>query len=93
MRSFAASEHFPNQAFKITDIALGTQFHPEITDAMIETWTTLAEPDPAPIPGARCRSSHRRDFAEHHSEVQLWAKAMLDDLGFRSHTTAASAAG
>ncbi|MGB0823310.1 MAG: glutamine amidotransferase-related protein [Alphaproteobacteria bacterium] len=93
VRSFAASEHFPNQAFKITDIALGTQFHPEITDAMIETWTTLAEPDPAPIPGARCRSSHRRDFAEHHSEVQLWAKAMLDDLGFRSHTTAASAAG
>ena len=83
--SYAASEYFPNQAFKITDIALGTQFHPEITDAMIETWTTLAPPDPEPIPGVRCRSSHRRDFAKHQRHVQLWTDAMLDDLGFVGH--------
>ena len=83
--SYAASEYFPNQAFKITDIALGTQFHPEITDAMIETWTTLAPPDPEPIPGVRCRSSHRPDFAMHQRHVQLWTDAMLDDLGFVDH--------
>ena len=80
--SLATSEYFPTQAFKITDIALGTQFHPEITDAMIETWTTMAPEDPEPIPGVRCRSSHRADYACHQERVRRWTDNMLDDLGF-----------
>ena len=59
---------------------------------MIETWTTLAPPDPEPIPGVRCRSSHRPDFAKHQRHVQLWTDAMLDDLGFVGHRALSSAA-
>lgn len=36
----ASSEAYPNEAFAIGDFALAVQFHPEVTDAMHDDWTS-----------------------------------------------------
>lgn len=39
-RLLASSDAYPNEAFAIGDFALGVQFHPEVTDAMHDDWTS-----------------------------------------------------
>lgn len=72
----ATGETFTNQAFQYGDYAFGLQFHPEITTAMIETWTTKAV-DQLDLPGAQAKGLH---FDRHHlysQQVERWLRLFL----------------
>lgn len=82
VETLASSEYYPNQAFSITDQAFGTQFHPEITDAMIRLWAAHAPADRDKEPGTQPRETHLGGYFQHQARVQRWAGRMLDQLGF-----------
>ncbi len=67
---------FPNQAFTYGKSA-GLQFHPEITYALVNRWTTdaasmLAEPGAAPA------YTHREGHLAHARQVERWLSGFLD---------------
>lgn len=82
VETLASSEYYPNQAFSIMDRAFGTQFHPEITDAMIRLWSSHAPADRDKEPGAQPRETHIGGYFQHQATVQRWACQMLDQIGF-----------
>jgi GMP synthase (glutamine-hydrolysing) len=88
VETLASSEYYPNQAFRITEKALGTQFHPEITDAMIRLWSAHAPADRDKEPGAQPRETHLGAYLQHQARVQQWAMSMLDRLGFEAQSVA-----
>ncbi len=61
-RQLARGSHFENQAMQYGEKAIGVQFHPEMTLAMIHRWTTVAG-HRLTSPGARPRTEH---IAAHH---------------------------
>lgn len=82
--TLASSEHYPNQAFSITERAFGTQFHPEITEGMIRLWGDHAPADRDKVPGAQPRETHLDGYFRYQARVQTWAEQMLDRLGFKA---------
>lgn len=62
---------FPNQAFCYGDRAYGIQFHPEITDALIEKWTTKAG-DQLVLPGAQPKTAHLQGHERYSASVRHW---------------------
>lgn len=72
----AAGETFTNQAFQYGDCAFGLQFHPEITIAMIETWTTKAA-DQLSLPGAQAKSLHFERHQRYGQQVERWLRRFL----------------
>lgn len=86
--TLASSDYFPNQAFSISETALGTQFHPEITDAMIRLWSAHAPADRDKEPGTQPRETHLDGYVKHQATVQQWAGSMLDRLGFEAQPQA-----
>jgi len=73
----AAGETFTNQAFCYGDRAYGLQFHPEVTDAILDRWTTQAA-DMLELPGAQPREEQFRHHARHHNQVRTWTNQFLD---------------
>ena len=71
---------FPNQAFSVGARVLAVQFHPEITEAMVQNWAERAPPDNDKAPGAQCRSTHLSSYAPHKDQVQRWITAWLQQL-------------
>ncbi len=69
---------FPNQAFDYGETAIGLQFHPEVTLAMVHRWTVLAA-ERFVLPGVRPRHSHFSDRMVHDPAVELWLDRLLDD--------------
>ncbi|WP_068086837.1 glutamine amidotransferase [Polycladidibacter stylochi] len=53
----AGSERFPNQAMQVNDNTFGIQFHPELTHAMMNRWTTKGSAR-LKDPGAQTRRDH-----------------------------------
>lgn len=74
-QQIAQGQTFPNQAFVYQDSAIGLQFHPEITQPMIDEWTTRGS-DQLDLPGARPRAHHFHDHQRHGQTVDAW----LDDF-------------
>ncbi|NEP16227.1 MAG: glutamine amidotransferase [Leptolyngbya sp. SIO4C1] len=72
----ATGETFTNQAFCYRDRAYGLQFHPEITPAMIDHWTTNAA-DQLVLPGAQPRSAHFDQHQQYGSAVADWLGQFL----------------
>lgn len=68
---------FANQAFRYGRAAVGVQFHPEITYAMVARWSTRNE-HRLDVPGARPRQSQLADHVAHGPRVQRWLDAFLD---------------
>lgn len=67
---------FPNQAFKYGQTAIGVQFHPEITYAMISRWTGH-NLDKLKQPGAQDRASQMMDHIAHGPAVRNWLDQLL----------------
>lgn len=67
----AAGDIFENQAFQYGDKAFGVQFHPEMTMAMINSWTARAA-DRLGSPGAQPRSSHIEAHHRHGPALRRW---------------------
>ncbi len=72
----ATGELFEEQAFRYGPAAAAVQFHPEITYALINRWTS-ARPDRLGLPGARSRREHFEGYFTHHGEVGRWLDTFL----------------
>ena len=73
----AEGDTFPVQAFRFDGAAYGLQFHPDVTHAMMHSWTTRGHERFA-LPGAKPRASHFTDRAVHDPAGQLWFSAFMD---------------
>jgi GMP synthase (glutamine-hydrolysing) len=77
--ALAASEGaFANQAFRFGPAAVGVQFHPEITYAMVARWSGRNE-SRLDAPGARPRPAQLADHIGHGPEVLAWLGRFLED--------------
>ena len=67
---------FPNQAFSYGAEAIGLQFHPEVTYAMMCRWTTRGA-ERLSRPGAQPRHRHLEGWFQHDAGVANWLAAFL----------------
>lgn len=72
-----AAGAFPNQAFRYGPAAIGVQFHPEITYAMVARWSGRNE-HRLHIPGAQARPAQIDDHMRHGPGVQQWLGQFLE---------------
>jgi len=70
----AHGDDFPNQAFRAGH-ALGFQFHPDVTTAMMHCWTTRGDMD---LPGAQPRQLHFEGRAIHDVAERAWLANFID---------------
>ena len=70
---------FANQAFRYGTAAIGVQFHPEITYAMVARWSGRNEHRLADLQGAWERPRQLADHVAHGPHVQRWVDVFLDD--------------
>jgi GMP synthase (glutamine-hydrolysing) len=71
----AKGEAFPNQAYAFGR-AIGLQFHPEITYALVNRWTTVAN-GMLGLPGAKPAASHLREHMLNAAAVDAWLARLL----------------
>lgn len=75
----AESETCRNQAFRYDDQVFGVEFHPEMTRAMIERWTTSPNAIPKMrLPGAQPRAAHLEGYERHAAASERWLERFLD---------------
>lgn len=67
---------FPSQAFQYGPTAVGIQFHPEITYAMVSRWSGH-NPHKLTQPGAKDRASQLRDHIAHGPAIRAWLDRFL----------------
>lgn len=72
----ASGQQFPHQAFRYGDRAYGLQFHPEITTAMIDHWTT-AGADQLQVPGMQSREQQFQLHSQYADATQNWLEDFL----------------
>lgn len=72
----ATGDRFPNQAFCWGERAYGLQFHPEITAALIEHWTTQAA-DQLTLPGAQAKATQVHQHRLYSQAVENWLRPFL----------------
>jgi GMP synthase (glutamine-hydrolysing) len=72
----AAGETFKHQAFRYRSQIYGFQFHPEITQLMINHWTTEGA-DQLVLPGAQGRFHHLGQHRLYGPEVEMWLRQFL----------------
>lgn len=72
----AVGDTFPNQAFGYGGHAFGLQFHPEITETLIEDWTTRGA-EQLSLPGAHPRERHFTDHGIYGDQVSHWLDGFL----------------
>ncbi|MGL5736267.1 MAG: glutamine amidotransferase [Beijerinckiaceae bacterium] len=73
----ATGDAFAEQAFRYGHNAWGIQFHPEVTYAMINRWTTRAW-ERLEMAHARPREAHLADWFTYDAAVAQWINAFLD---------------
>lgn len=73
----ATGHHYHEQAFRVGDRAIGIQFHPELTLAMVYRWTTRGH-ERMKQPGARERRDHFAGRAIYDPPVKEWLSRFLD---------------
>ena len=81
---------FPIQAFRCGN-SFATQFHPDVTTAMMHRWTTRAHVGLA-RPGARPRHEHFAARAVHDYAEGLWLRSFLERWLWRDCRAPASTA-
>ncbi|HXF54015.1 MAG TPA: glutamine amidotransferase [Hyphomicrobiaceae bacterium] len=72
----SADGPFPIQAFGYGEGAIGLQFHPEITYAMVGRWTVRSA-HRLSLPGAQDRSAQLEGHMVHAPKVQRWLAGFL----------------
>lgn len=76
--ALATGDTFPNQAFRYGETAIGLQFHPEITQTLINLWTVRAA-DQLTLPGAQPRDLHFLNHERFGSTVDRWLDNFLNE--------------
>jgi GMP synthase (glutamine-hydrolysing) len=71
----ATGKTFPHQAFQY-GAAYGTQFHPEITRAMIDRWIAKV-PEQLSLPGAQPYEAHVAGNDRHAAKIEQWLRRFL----------------
>ncbi|PZV00808.1 MAG: glutamine amidotransferase [Leptolyngbya sp.] len=85
----ATGTTFPHQAFRYGRWAYGLQFHPEITAAMVNHWTTEGA-DQLTHPGAQGRAHHLSQHRLYGAAVERWLRQFLAEwLGATAQAEAA----
>lgn len=74
----ASSPTYENQAIRVGENAFGIQFHPELTYAMMNRWTTRAG-YMLSHPGAKKRGDHFRERFVYDPAVLHWLRVFLDN--------------
>ena len=69
-------QDFPNQAYRYRKVAVGLQFHPEVTYHMMCRWTLRGE-ERLTRPGAQQRPRHLGGWFQHDGRVAAWLEAFL----------------
>lgn len=72
----ATGDRFINQAFCYGSSVYGLQFHPEITQSMIDRWTTDGA-DQLDFPGAQPRQIQFQGHEQHSTSVASWLHRFL----------------
>jgi len=72
----AIGDKFPNQAFRLGKAAYGIQFHPEVTQAMMQRWSEKAA-HRLVLPGAQPRDAMRRGWHQHDTGLGRWLENFL----------------
>ncbi len=72
----ATSDRFANQAMRYGDRAYGLQFHPEVTEAMMERWTRIAV-HRLTMPGAQSQAEQRRLRPLAEPAIDAWLPGFL----------------
>lgn len=70
---------FPHQAFRLDGRTCGLQFHPEVTDEMMETWLKEAAAQ-LDMPGAQLPETQRRLADEWRSRIDSWTLGLVKRL-------------
>ncbi|WP_245935994.1 glutamine amidotransferase-related protein [Suttonella ornithocola] len=73
----AASDLYPNQAFRIAERAYGFQFHPEATLEQIRHWHER-DPEELAGPGAQTVPMQLRDYENYTPEISAWLDKFID---------------
>ena len=73
----AEGDTFPNQAFCYKGTAFGLQFHPEMTNGLIDEWTTRGV-EQLTLPGAQSRELHFLNHERFGAAVDVWLDSFLD---------------
>ena len=68
----AASELFPNQAFRIGN-AYGVQFHPDVTGEMMKRWSSKAAHRMV-LPGAQARDRQHAGHLAYNEAIEEWSR-------------------
>jgi GMP synthase (glutamine-hydrolysing) len=72
----ATGKVFANQAFRYGKNAYGLQFHPEMTQDLIDRWTTSGA-EQLQLPTAQSREEQLQNHAEYGPEVKSWLQGFL----------------
>lgn len=72
----AKGETFESQAFCYGETAYGLQFHPEMTQDMIDKWTTAAA-HMLTLPGAQSPDVQRLKYSLYGGESETWLQGFL----------------
>lgn len=81
----ATGDRFANQAFRYGDWAYGLQFHPEITESMIDRWTSNGT-DQLSLPGAQSRQEQFQNHDRYGAAVANWLDQFLKQWLNREET-------
>lgn len=84
----ATGDIFENQAFRYGN-AVGVQFHPEVTPAIITRW--VRDKHDLRLPGAQPRETHLAAADLHGPEVERWLDGFLERWLRRGRPDAAAA--
>ncbi|SDR31362.1 glutamine amidotransferase [Pseudovibrio sp. Tun.PSC04-5.I4] len=74
----ASSPTYENQAIRVGQNAFGIQFHPELTYAMMNRWTTKAA-SRLVLPGAKKRKEHFTERFVYDPAVLHWLETFMDN--------------
>lgn len=86
----AVGNAFPNQAFRLGDVAFGLQFHPEVRPEDARSWIGQV-PEQLKRPGAQSREEQESGFERHDPPLETWLDGFLDHwLGLKSVRPAAA---
>ncbi len=77
-QALAGGETFPNQAFRYAN-AWATQFHPEVTAAMLEHWLHSEGERLDACPGAHPPQRQRADAGRYNAGMVRWLDAFLHE--------------
>ncbi|MEQ9349979.1 MAG: hypothetical protein RII27_05530, partial [Alphaproteobacteria bacterium] len=73
----ATNQAYPNQAYRYDHFAWGIQFHPEVTFAMMQRWSSFARMMP-PLPGLQPADETLASHARHDPALGHWLEGFLD---------------